>query len=209
MDNKGPMALSNAELIALVTGCPSLDSAAEMVAQAGDLRTLATMSTEELTRADGIGPASAAAVQAALELGRRLVAEDSPDRWQVRAPSDAAHVLMPKYGDKEQEHLIVLLLDTRNRIVAEKVLYIGTVNTSLVRPAEVFMDAVRRNCPSVIVAHNHPSGDPDPSPEDVALTRRLVSAGKMLEITVLDHIVIGKGRYVSLRERSLGFEEAI
>ncbi len=103
---------------------------------------------------------------------------------------------------------MVLYLDTRNRVVDQEVLYVGSLNTSLVRIAEVFRGAVRRNCAAVIVAHNHPSGDPNPSPEDVALTRRLVDAGKLLEVDVLDHLVIGQNRYVSLRERALGFEAA-
>src|SRR5690606_32309380 len=111
-------------------------------------------------------------------------------------------------GFQEQEHFTVLFLDTRNRVTDEETLYVGSLNTSLVRIAEVFRGAVRRNCAAVIVAHNHPSGDPTPSPEDVALTRRLVDAGKLLEIEVLDHLVIGNNRYVSLRERALGFESA-
>jgi DNA repair protein RadC len=102
---------------------------------------------------------------------------------------------------------MVLYLDTRNRVIDQETLYIGSLNTSLVRISEVFRGAVRRNCASVIVAHNHPSGDPSPSPEDVALTRRLVQSGKLLEIDVLDHLVIGQNRYVSLRERGLGFEQ--
>jgi DNA repair protein RadC len=107
---------------------------------------------------------------------------------------------------QEYEHFVVLYLDTRNRVTSREILYKGSLNTSLVRIAEVFRGAVRRNCAALIVAHNHPSGDPNPSPEDVALTRRLVDAGKLLEVDVLDHLVIGQNRYVSLRERALGFE---
>ncbi len=109
---------------------------------------------------------------------------------------------------QEYENFVILYLDTRNRVTAREILYKGSLNTSLVRIGEVFRGAVRRNCAAVIVAHNHPSGDPNPSPEDVALTRRLVEAGKLLEVEVLDHLVIGENRYVSLRERALGFEAA-
>jgi DNA repair protein RadC len=107
---------------------------------------------------------------------------------------------------QEYEHIVVLYLDTRNRVTSCEILYKGSLNTSWVRIVEVFRGAVRRNCAALIVAHNHPSGDPNPSPEDVALTRRLVDAGKLLEVDVLDHLVIGQNRYVSLRERALGFE---
>ena len=109
---------------------------------------------------------------------------------------------------KEQEHFVVLYLNTRNCVTNEEILYKGSLNTSLVRIAEVFRGAIRRNCASIIVAHNHPSGDPEPSPEDVNLTRRLVQAGKMLEVQVLDHLVIGTHHgFVSLHERGLGFED--
>ena len=111
-------------------------------------------------------------------------------------------------GNKEQEHFVVLHLDTRNRITHKEVLYKGSLNTSLVRTGEVFKSALRRNCAGIVVAHNHPSGDPNPSPEDIALTRRLVDAGKLVEVSVLDHLIIGHNRYISLRERALGFEEA-
>ena len=145
---------------------------------------------------------------AALELGRRLMAEAPEERYQIRAPGDAAHLLLPRLSHKEQENFAVLYLNTRNQVTDQEVLYKGSLNTSLVRVAEVFRGAVRRNCAAVIVAHNHPSGDPSPSPEDIALTRRLVDAGKLLEIDVLDHLVIGHNRYISLRECALGFEPA-
>ena len=209
----GPQALSTAELLAIILrvgvgGENVLTMASRLLSQFGGLAGLARADFAQLAAEHGLGPAKTAQIQAALELGRRLMAESHEERWQIRAPSDAAHILMPLIGHKEQELFAVLFLDTRNRVTAREILYQGSLNTSLVRIAEVFRGAVRRNCAALIVAHNHPSGDPSPSPEDVALTRRLVEAGKMLEIDVLDHLVIGENRYVSLRERALGFETA-
>jgi DNA repair protein RadC len=203
----GPQAVSTTELLAcLLQGPDALHQAGQLLARFKDLGRLVAASEAELTAVDGIGPAQAARLKAALEIGKRLMAELPEERWQIRAPSDAAHVLLPQLSYQPRETLVVLALDTRNRVLHEETLYTGTLNTSLVRVSEVFAVAMRHNAASVVVAHNHPSGDPDPSPEDVALTRRLVEAGKLLEIQVLDHLVIGQGHYVSLRERGLGFE---
>ncbi|MGC9468936.1 MAG: RadC family protein [Anaerolineae bacterium] len=209
----GPQALSTVELLAIILrvgvgGENVLTMASRILANYGGLGGLSRADFAQLSSERGLGPAKTSQIMAALELGRRLMAESPEERWQIRAPSDAAHILMPILGHKEQENFVVLYLDTRNRVTAREVLYKGSLNTSLVRIAEVFRGAVRRNCAAVIVAHNHPSGDPTPSPEDVALTRRLVDAGKLLEVDVLDHLVIGANRYVSLRERALGFESA-
>lgn len=209
----GPQALSTGELLAIILrvgvgGENVLSMANRLLASFGGLAGLSRADFAQLAAEHGVGPAKTAQIHAALELGRRLMAESPEERWQIRAPSDAAHILMPVMSHQEQEHFAVLFLDTRNRVTDREILYKGSLNTSLVRVAEVFRGAVRRNCASVIVAHNHPSGDPSPSPEDVALTRRLVEAGKLIEIDVLDHLVIGDNRYVSLRERALGFESA-
>jgi DNA repair protein RadC len=207
----GAQALSSTELLAIILrvgvgGENVLSMAQRILASFGGLGGLSRADFSQLTAKRGLGPAKASQILAALELGRRLMAESPEERWQIRAPSDAAHILMPVIGHQEQEHFVVLHLDTRNRVTDRETLYKGSLNTSLVRTAEVFRGAVRRNCAAVIVAHNHPSGDPNPSPEDVALTRRLVDAGKLLEIPVLDHLIIGENRYVSLRERALGFD---
>ncbi len=130
----------------------------------------------------------------------------SEERYVVRSPADVAQFLMAEMSHLAQEHFRVLYLDTRNRLLGSETIYVGSLNASYIRVAEVFREAVKRNCAAVIVAHNHPSGDPTPSPEDVAVTRQLVSAGKLLDIEVLDHLVIGQQRFVSLRERGLGFE---
>ena len=207
----GPQALSTAELLAIIlrTGMGGenvLTMARRILATYHGLGGLSRAGFVQMTRERGLGPAKTAQIMAALELGRRLMAEAPEERYQIRAPGDAAHLLLPRLSHKEQENFAILYLNTRNQVTDQEMLYKGSLNTSLVRIAEVFRGAVRRNCAAVIVAHNHPSGDPSPSPEDIALTRRLVDAGKLLEVDVLDHLVIGHNRYISLRERALGFE---
>ena len=209
----GPQALSSAELLAIIlrTGVGGenvLAMAQRLLANFDGLAGMARLELAQLTAEHGLGPAKAAQLLAAFELGRRLMAEAPEERYQIRSPGDAANLLMTMIGHKEQEHFVVLYLDTRNRVLDREILYKGSLNTSLVRVGEVFRGAVRRNCAGVIVAHNHPSGDPNPSPEDIALTRRLVDAGKLLEVDVLDHVIIGHNHFVSLRERALGFENA-
>lgn len=204
----GPQGLSVGELLScLLQGDGALEQAAQLYTRFGSLRGLMQATPEELAEVPGVGPVQAARVSAALHLGFRLMAETAEaDRWQIRAPSDAAHI-MRQIENEERECFMVLVLDTRNRVIRSEILYRGTVNTSVIRPAEVFRLAMRYNGTSIVVGHNHPSGDPTPSPEDVALTRKLVSCGKELDIEVLDHVVVGhSGKYVSLRERSLGFE---
>jgi DNA repair protein RadC len=127
------------------------------------------------------------------------------DRFIVRSPADVAQLLMAEMAHLEQEHFRVLYLDTRNRLLGSETVYVGSLNASHIRVGEIFRDAVKRNCAAIIVVHNHPSGDPTPSPEDVAVTRQLVEAGKLLDIELLDHLIIGQQRFVSLRERGLGF----
>ncbi len=209
----GPQSLSTIELLAIIlrTGVGGenvINMSTRILAQYGGLAGLARADFAQIEAVKGLGPAKTAQLLAAFELGRRLMLESPEERLQIRSPADAAHLLMPLIGHKEQENFVVLYLDTRNRVTDREVLYKGSLNTSLVRVAEVFRGAIRRNSAGIIVAHNHPSGDPNPSPEDVALTRRLVKAGKLLEVDLLDHLVIGQNRYVSLQERALGFEEA-
>jgi DNA repair protein RadC len=203
----GANALSTSELLAILTGTAyQLRDAANLMAHFEGLEGVARANMTELQRQPGIGAATAARIQAAFELGRRLIAERPPDRYQIRSPADAANLLMPEMGLLEQEELRTILLDTKNRVVAIPTIYVGSVNTTLIRVAEVFREAIRCNCPSLIVAHNHPSSDPTPSPCDVAVTKQIVEAGDLLDIQVLDHLIIGKGsRFVSLKERGLGF----
>jgi len=154
---------------------------------------------------DGVAEAKATQLKAALELGRRMLLASPEDRFTVRSPADVAQLLMAEMSHLAQEHFQVLYLDTRNRLLGSDTVYVGSLNASHIRVGEVFREAVKRNCAAIIVAHNHPSGDPTPSPEDVEVTRQLVTAGDLLDIEVLDHLVIGQQRFVSLRERGLGF----
>jgi len=204
----GPQAVSNAELLACIlqTG-DALNQANALLTELGGLAGLARAEQCMLDTVPGIGKARAAQIEAAIELGRRIAATPARDLPQVQRPDDVAAVLMPLLRNAEQEKFVVLFLDTRNHIFDQEVLYKGTLNSSTVRISEVFRGATRRNCASIIVSHNHPSGDPSPSPEDIALTRQLAKAGEMLQITVLDHIIIGQGRFVSLRERGVGFDD--
>jgi DNA repair protein RadC len=207
----GEGALSTTELLAIILrtgvgGESVLDMARRLLARYGGLPGLARASFAELQAEKGLGSAKTAQLKAALELGRRmLLASPAEDRFVVRSPADVAQLLMAEMAHLEQEHFRVLYLDTRNRLLDIETVYVGSLNASHIRVGEVFRDAVKRNCAAIIVAHNHPSGDPTPSPEDVEVTRQLVAAGNLLDIEVLDHLIIGQQRFVSLRERGLGF----
>lgn len=206
----GPGALSHAELLAILlrtgqAGESALALAHRLLSTFGGLGGLASASFAELERVKGLGLAMAAQVHAALELGKRLLSLPPTERPAIRGPEDIASLLMADMSLLPQESLRVVLLNTRNQVLGVQEVYRGNVNTALVRTAEVFREAVRQTCPSIIVVHNHPSGDPTPSAEDVEVTRRLVAAGRLLDIEVLDHIVIGKGRWVSLKGQGLGF----
>jgi len=207
----GSSALSTAELLAIIlrvggVGQNAVRLGEAVLARFEGLPGLAQAGVAELTQIKGVGAAKVAQIKAALELGRRLLIASPEERPQVRSPADAANLLMLEMGALEQEHLRVILLDTRNRVLTITTVYMGSLNTSMVRVGELFREAVRRNAAAIILAHNHPSGDPSPSPEDVTVTRQVVKAGRMLDIDVLDHIVIGRGRFVSLKERGLGFD---
>lgn len=207
----GPGALSNAELLAVllrvgIAGENAVRLAERLLAEVGGLPGLHRAALADLCRIKGIGAAKAAQLLAALELGRRIAVATPDERPVVRSPADAANLLMYALAALEQEYLFVLLLDTRNRVLGRPCeVYHGSLNTSLIRVGEVFRDAIKANAAAIIVAHNHPSGDPAPSPEDVAVTRAIVEAGKLLDIDVLDHLVIGHNRFVSMKERGLGF----
>lgn len=206
----GATALSTPELLAVVlragTARRTVTKMAEdLLAAFGGLGGLARASTADLCRQRGMGPAKAAQLKAALELARRFQIEQPEERLQIRSPSDAAHLLQLEMAALEQEQLRVILLDSKNRLLAVRRLYEGSINAAQVRIGEIFREAVRENCAALVVVHNHPSGDPTPSPEDLRLTEAMVAAGRLLDIDVLDHVIIGHGRWVSMRERGAGF----
>lgn len=206
----GPQALSNAELIAIllrvgVPGENAVQVGHRLLNTFGGIRGLHRAPFAELCAQHGIAEAKAAQIKAAIELGRRLPLESPEERPVINSPKDAADLVQYEMSALEQEHLRVLLLDRRNRVLEVVDIYHGSVNSSQVRVGEIFKDAVRKNASGVIVVHNHPSGDPTPSPEDISLTRAIVQAGKLLDIELLDHLVIGQGKWVSLKERGLGF----
>ena len=152
-----------------------------------------------------IGPAKAAEIHAVVELSKRLTATASLERPLMRTPADVANLLMLEMGLLEQEQLRIVLLDTKNRVTRINTLYIGSLNTAVVRVGEVFREPIRANSASIVLVHNHPSGDPTPSPEDVQLTNMIAEAGHLLDIELLDHLIIGRNRFTSLKERGLGF----
>lgn len=206
----GSQALSNGELLAILLrvglrGESAVDVGNRLLRDCGGLQGIHRIDFGELCSQRGIGLAKASQIKAAIELGNRLSVVAPEERPTIHSPADAAALVMYEMGALEQEHLRTMLLDTRNRVQEIIEIYRGSVNCSQVRVGELFKPAVRRGTPAILVIHNHPSGDPTPSPDDVAVTRAIVQAGKLLDIEVLDHLVIGHGRFVSLKERGLGF----
>ncbi len=206
----GPQALSNAELLAIllrtgVRGESAVQVGQRLLQAFGGISGIHRAAFEEVCEQHGMGTAKAAQIKAAIELGRRLTLESPEERPAIHSPADAAMLVQYEMSALEQEALRVILLDSRNRVLDVVEMYRGSLNSSQVRVGELFRPAIRRNSAALIVIHNHPSGDPAPSPDDVAITRAIVQAGKLLDIEVLDHLVIGRGRFVSMKERGLGF----
>ena len=198
-------ACSLAELLAVIIGGSTQIEAAEwLLSRFGSIRKIAQAHVDEISRVPGISNQTALRLKAALALGRKLL-QPEDDRPVIHSPGDAAQILMPMLAHREQEFLMVMMLDTRNRMLEVSEVYHGSLNSSMVRVGEVFKPALQRNAASVLVAHNHPSSDPTPSPEDVTVTRAIVQAGKLLDVSVVDHIVCGLSRWVSLKEKGLGF----
>ncbi len=211
---RGPGGLTAAELIALLWGSgtrgrSAVDLATEALARHDGLAGLAQASELELAAMPGVGPARAAQLVAAFELGRRLLADWPSGRWSIRGPSDIAERLILQMGRLEREELRVVMLDTKNHVLRVSTVYQGNVSASLVRVGELFRDAVRLNAAGVILVHNHPCGDPTPSPDDLHLTAEALAAGRLLDIALLDHLVIGHDAYVSLRDRGVSFDRAV
>jgi DNA repair protein RadC len=202
----GAEALSHAELLAILLRTGTKRESAVLLAsrvlkECGSLRGLVDLSIEELTSIRGIGPAKAVQLRAGIELGRRLARSQQGETLTIRKPSDAANFMMEELRYLKKEHFVCLFLNTKNHVIHRETLSVGTLNASLVHPREVFRAAIKCSSASIICLHNHPSGDPTPSPEDVTLTRRLQEAGELVGIDVLDHLVIGDNRFISLKEQ--------
>jgi len=207
---KGATVLSNAELLAILlrTGTREdsvLHLAEKVLAMYKErgILSIMHMSPGELSGIKGIGDAKAATIIAAVELGRRLSEKVSEKRYVIHGPEDAAVYVMPRFRYETKEHFAVMLLNTKNHVLSVHVVSIGSLSASIVHPREVFREAIQNAAASVILLHNHPSGDPSPSREDILVTERLVKAGKIMDIPVLDHIIIGDDKYISLKEKGM------
>jgi DNA repair protein RadC len=203
--------LSAAELIGLLWGSggrgrSAIDLAEDVLARHDGLTGLARATDLELEAVPGIGTAKAAQLAAAFELGRRLLADWPVGRWSIRSARDVADRLVLQMGRLEREELRVVLLNTKNIVLRVETVYQGNVSSSLVRVGELFRDAVRLNASGLILVHNHPSGDPTPSPDDLHLTAEALAAGRLLDIAVLDHVVVGHDAWISLRDRGVAFD---
>jgi DNA repair protein RadC len=201
----GAAALGDNELVALVlgSGCRHADALAvanQLLQTRGGLHGVMRSSCGDLARIAGIGWAKAARLVAALELGRRTLARGPGARVQLRTPHDAAAYLLPAFGARPVEQFGVVLLDTKHRVIRAAIIAVGTLNSTVVEPRDVFREAMLSAATAIVVFHNHPSGDPTPSSDDIALTRRLVSAGTLMGVDVVDHIVLGDVKYFSFKE---------
>ncbi|MFS0765166.1 RadC family protein [Peribacillus phoenicis] len=202
----GPQSLSNQELLALLLRTGSreesvLQLSGRLINSFKGLRLLKEASVEELTVIKGIGETKAIQILASVELGRRINNLNDQDRYVIRSPEDGANYCMEEMRFLSQEHFVCLYLNTKNQVLQKTTVFIGSLNASIVHPREVFKEAFKRSAASIICLHNHPSGDPSPSREDIEVTKRLVECGKIIGIEVLDHIIIGEHKYVSLKEK--------
>ncbi|CAN7567581.1 RadC family protein [Paenibacillus sp. LjRoot56] len=202
----GAGALSHAELLAILlrTGTvaeSAIHLASRILSESGGLRSLVDMSKDQLTQIKGIGDAKALQILAGIELGRRLAKSSFEERITIRSPKDIANLMSEDLRYLQKEHFVCLFLNTKNHVIAQETLSMGSLNASIVHPREVFRAAIKRSSASIICVHNHPSGDPTPSPEDISLTGRLVEAGAIIGIEVLDHVIIGDQRFISLKEQ--------
>lgn len=204
----GATALRDAELIAVLFRTGTRSQGAVALAEAllrhfGGLRRLGMASIEELSQVNGVGKVKAIELKAALELGMRLAGNLEGKRDKIEGAEDVAKLLMGECRTLEVERFVALLMNTKNEVIKRAEVSVGTLDGTLAMPRDVFRQAVREGVRSVIVCHNHPSGDPEPSTADIELTRRLKSAGEVLGVTLLDHVIIGDGRFVSLKERGI------
>jgi DNA repair protein RadC len=202
----GAAALGDNELVAIVLGqgqrrASVLDLANALLAALGGIEGLARARHDDLVVVGGIGSARAAQVLAAVELGRRVVSRGGREKVQVTSPRAVAEFLMPQYGNRPVEQFGIVLLDTKHKVLRTTVLSVGTLDASIVHPREIFREATAGGAAAIVLFHNHPSGDPEPSPEDKRLTERMIAAGLVMGIDVLDHVILGDTRYFSFREK--------
>lgn len=200
--------LSTRDILAIVLGTGAARTepttlANQVLLSAGSLVGIARMPLHELSTLPGMSEIKAVQIHAALDLTRRMAMDAVVERPIIRCPADVVPLLMPDAATLEQEHLRTMFLDARNRVIGQQEIYKGSLTTSQIRVGELFKEAIRRNCAALMVAHNHPSGDPSPSADDVSITRIIAEAGKLLDIPVLDHLIVGHGAYVSLKERGV------
>ena len=205
---EGAEALSNQELLSIILRTGSRQESVIQLAQRvlhefEGLRQLRAATLEELIAIKGIGKTKAVEIQATLELGKRMLNEGDEERYVIRSPQDGANYVMEDMRFLTQEHFVALYLNTKNQVIHRQTVFIGSLNASIVHPREVFKEALKRSAASIICFHNHPSGDPTPSREDIDVTKRLVECGLLLGIDVLDHIIIGDRKFVSLKEKGV------
>lgn len=202
----GPQSLSNHELIAILlrTGTKDesvLQLANRLLSHFEGLRQLKNATLEEITEIKGIGSAKAIQILAAVEIGRRIANSTFNDRYVIRSPEDGAKYVMNDMRFLPQEHFVCLYLNTKNQVIHKQAVFIGSLHASIVHPREVYREALKRSAASIIAVHNHPSGDPTPSREDIEVTKRLAECGKIIGIDLLDHLIIGDNKFVSLKEK--------
>ena len=207
----GPSSLANAELLAIILdtgtkGEPVLQLAERLLREHEGFAGLMTLDVADLARVHGLGPAKASKLKAVMEIARRVIALNPNERPRIATPEDVFNLVGLEMSILEQEQLRVVLLNTKNEVISIRTLYQGSVNQAQVRMGELFRDAVRSTATGIVLVHNHPSGDPTPSAADISLTRDAMKAGEMLDIAVVDHLIVGKGRNASLRRLKLGFE---
>ncbi len=212
LEKFGPETLSNAELLAIVIRTGSSEETSVTLAQRllalgedrGGITHLHDLSVEELRRMKGIGRVKSLQIKAVMELSKRVSASlINNNRVTIKSPVEVSALLMEEMRHLKKEVFKVILLNTKNHIIKYMDISIGSLNASIVHPREVFSEAVKAGCSGMLLVHNHPSGDPEPSREDIETTHRLVNAGNILGIKVLDHVVIGDGRYISLKEQGM------
>jgi len=203
---QGAASLSNQELIAILLRTGTKDESVLVLANRilssfDKIQDLKDVTIEELMTVKGVGNAKAVQILAAAEIGKRLYRKHSEGRYTIRSPEDAAAYLMTDMTSLTQEHFVVLFLNVKNEVLHKQTIFIGSLNSSIVHPRDIFREAVKRSAASIICAHNHPSGNPSPSPEDIDVTKRLLEAGSLMGIELLDHVIIGDHQFISLKEK--------